>query len=317
MIKINETPESNILLTGACGYVGRALIPKLGNASLYIIDRAHNNEISQMSRKFICNDLNQITSEEKNFLTTYIGTVVHLAAARSDDFNKRKYIDDNLNATKSFLDALNPDGIKMFIHVGSVAAIDGEILEQNDSTINCADDYYRISKYQQQKIIESWSITNNIPLVILAPSAIHDMNAKVNSTNIGRLEKAVTFFKIVPEINVLKSLTTMSSLVTAIKYFVNLKQEDIYRENSGLIQRYLIFDRPVMTVTEICKKKFKAKLVIKIPKLQSLLLILASLINFIGLQKIIPLSKDRVIKLYKPTDYNNVSGYKEWLNEKA
>ena len=130
MIKINETPQSNILLTGACGYVGRALIPELGHAPLYTIDRAHDSEISEMSNKFICNDLNKLTSEEKNFLKTYIGTVIHLAAARSDDFNKKKYIDDNLNATKSFLDALNPNGIKMFIHVGSVAAIDGEIIEK-------------------------------------------------------------------------------------------------------------------------------------------------------------------------------------------
>ena len=71
-----------------------------------------------------------------------------------------------------------------------------------------------------------------------------------------------------------------------------------------------------MTITEICKKKFKAKLVVKIPKLKSLLLLLASLINFIGLQKKIPLSKDRVMKLYKSTDYNNIKCYKEWFNEK-
>ena len=82
-----------------------------------------------------------------------------------------------------------------------------------------------------------------------------------------------------------------------------------------LIQRYLVLDKPVMTVTDICKKKFKAKFVIKIPKLQVLLLFFAGLIKLIGLERKIPLSKERVIKLYKPTDYNDVVGYKEWFNE--
>ena len=119
-----------------------------------------------------------------------------------------------------------------------------------------------------------------------------------------------------PEINVLKSLTTMSNLISAIKYFIDTKEESTEHKKINLIRRYLVLDKPVMTITEICKKKFKAKLVVKIPKLKSLLLLLASLINFIGLQKKIPLSKDRVMKLYKSTDYNNIKGYKEWLNEK-
>jgi hypothetical protein len=36
-----------------------------------------------------------------------------------------------------------------------------------------------------------------------------------------------------------------------------------------------------------------------------------------GLCKIIPLSKERIIKLYKPTDYKDEMDYKEWLDEEA
>ena len=317
MSKINETPQSNILLTGACGYVGHALIPKLGSAPLYTIDRAHDNEISQVSRKFICSDLNKLSSEDKTFLTTYIGTVIHLAAARSDDSYKKKYIDDNLNATKSFLDALNPNGIKMFIHIGSVAAIDGEILEKKGSTISSSDDWYRISKFQQQKIIELWAKENKVSLIILAPSAIYDSNAGNNMTNIGRLEKIVTFLKVVPEINVLKSLTSMSSLTDTIRYFLKVSTKNINYDNNNLIQRFLVLDKPIMTITEICKKKFNIKFVIKIPKLKTLLFFLASILEMMHLTRKLPLSKDRVVKLFKPTDYKNIAGYKEWNNEEV
>ena len=317
MTNTNEIPQSNILLTGACGYIGRALIPKLSNASLYTLDRAHNNQISKMSRKFICNDLNKLTSDEKYFLTNYVGTVVHLAAARSDDFNQRKYIDDNLNATKAFLDTLNPDGIEMFIHVGSVAAIDGEILEKKGCDISSSDDWYRITKFKQQKIIELWAEENNISLIILAPSAIYDSNASNNMTNIGRLEKIVTFLRVVPEINVLKSLTSMSSLIGTIKYFLSDRIECVSYDKKKSVQRFLVLDTPIMTITEICKKKFDVKFVIKIPKLKTLLFFLASILETLKLTRKLPLSKDRVIKLFKSTDYRNIEGYKEWNNEEV
>ena len=264
----------NVLITGVSGYVGKALVSELKNINLFSLDRIYDKNISRQSNKFICNDLNKLSLETESFLFDFSGTIVHLAAARSDDFSEKTYVIDTLRATETFIAKLDPKKIKLFIHIGSVAAIDGQVLEQKGITITCSDDWYRLSKYQQQKIIESWAIKNNIPLVILAPSAIYDSDASKNSTNIGRLEKVVNFLKVVP-------------------------------------------DNPVMTVTEICKKKFKAKLVIKIPKLQLLLLFFAGLIRLIGLESRIPLSRERVIKLYKPTDYKDVVGYKEWFNEDA
>ncbi len=317
MVNTNDTSHSSILLTGACGYVGRALIPQLGNSSLYTLDRSHDIQISHMSRKFICNDLNKLTADEKNFLTDFVGTVIHLAAARSDDFNESTYIDDNLNATRALLDALNPDRIKMFIHVGSVAAIDGEVLEKKGCTITSPDDWYRISKFKQQKVIELWAKENNVSLIILAPSAIYDSNASSNMTNIGRLEKIASILKVVPEINILKSLTSMSSLNDAIRYLLSAKIGSIYYDKGNLVQRFLVLDKPVMTVTEICKKKFNVKFVIKIPKLKTFLLFLATIIETLHLTKKLPLSKDRVVKLYKHTDYKNIQGYKEWDNEEV
>ena len=305
----------NVLITGACGYVGKALVSELENLKIFSLDRIYDEQVSEQSHKFICNDLNKLSIDTKSALINFSGIIVHLAAARSDDFSKKTYLIDNIKATEVFIERLDPKKIQLFIHACSVAAIDGEILEQEGKPITCADDWYRLSKYHQQKIIESWAILNNIPLIILAPSAIYDFNARQNSTNIGRLEKAVTFLKVVPEINVPKSLTSMKEFINAIKYLIDEKIRTTHYDRDVLVQRYLVIDKPVMTITNICKKMFKAKLIIKIPKLQILLLFIANLIKLLRLHKKIPLSKERVIKLYKPTDYSDVTGYKEWINE--
>ena len=46
-----------------------------------------------------------------------------------------------------------------------------------------------------------------------------------------------------------------------------------------------MLDKPVMTVTEICKEKFNAKLVIKIPKLKTLLFFLATIVEVLHLAR--------------------------------
>ena len=107
----------------------------------------------------------------------------------------------------------------------------------------------------------------------------------------------------------------MKEFINAIKYLIDEKIRTTHYDRDVLVQRYLVIDKPVMTITNICKKMFKAKLIIKIPKLQILLLFIANLIKLLRLHKKIPLSKERVIKLYKPTDYSDVTGYKEWINE--
>ena len=55
---------------------------------------------------------------------------------------------------------------------------------------------------------------------------------------------------------------------------------------------------------------------IKIPKLKTFLFFLATIVEVLHLARKVPLSKDRVIKLFKSTDYNNIAGYKDWSNEK-
>jgi len=306
---------NDILLTGSCGYVGSALSNALYDRNVIGIDRFDSGNYSKNINKFLKADLNCLTQKLKFFLHQFSGVVIHLAAARTDDADSATYLADNIDATKALIETLDASKIKKFIHMGSVAAIDGEKLDQKSSLPNNPDDWYRLSKYLQQNIIEQWATENSVPLVILAPSAVYDECAAQNSTNIGRLEQIVRFVKIVPSVNVLKSLTAMSLLIKAIMTVANTNEENKPLKNNGTINRYLIIDQPIMTVSEICRRKFNAKIVIYIPKLKFFLLILASILRRLKLENRFPLTQDRVNKLFRPTAYCAGNGYSEWKNE--
>ena len=250
---------NDILLTGSCGYVGSALSNALYDRNVIGIDRFDSGNYSKNINKFLKADLNCLTQKLKFFLHQFSGVVIHLAAARTDDADSATYLADNIDATKALIETLDASKIKKFIHMGSVAAIDGEKLDQKSSLPNNPDDWYRLSKYLQQNIIEQWATENSVPLVILAPSAVYDECAAQNSTNIGRLEQIVRFVKIVPSVNVLKSLTAMSLLIKAIMTVANTNEENKPLKNNGTINRYLIIDQPIMTVVKFVEENSMPK----------------------------------------------------------
>lgn len=298
-----------VLVTGASGYIGKALLENSRDMNITSLDRVFNDEVVQRSEDFINADLNDLTELQKNVLFSFEGVVVNLAAARSDDQFEAVYKRDNIQATDSLLKNLDPNKIRKFIHIGSVAAIDGERLEQHEIVPSTSDDWYRLTKFKQQLMISTWASKFRIPLVILAPSAVYDNNAIANSTNIGRLEKVISITKVAPRIDVIKSLTPMHLLIDAIGL-------SIFDSKSPEIERYLVVERPSTTVTKICQQKFKSKMIIPTPFLKSFLLLLAFLLLVFRLNHKFPLTRERINKLYRPTNYQPGTKYKDWYNEK-
>ena len=110
--------------------------------------------------------------------------VIHCASARFDYGIKADvYFKENVSKTKVFLKNLTAVNITQFIHVSSVAAIDGESIEYNDG-LNC-DNAYRATKYLQQRAVIAWCRQNNVPWDVVLPSAIYDDTPR-SDTNIER-----------------------------------------------------------------------------------------------------------------------------------
>jgi UDP-glucuronate 4-epimerase len=299
--------KERILVTGCSGFVGSHLTKKLDSYKKIGIDINNNIEITKLYDKFYKFDLSNISDPYVlNDLKKFSGVFIHLAAARSDRESIFQYKKNNIEATTEILKILNPTTIKFFVHISSVAAIDGRELETSGAKIIGSDDWYRHTKYEQEKIITEWCVSNNIKLLILAPSAIYTSKSR-KDTNIGRLQKISKLLPIIPSIEIKKSLTNIDDLIKEIINHLEGKETI-----NKIPKMRLVIDNPVYTVSQhmdIIKNKKLIK--IKFPFLKQTLIIISHIIEFLKMENHLPLTRNRVEKLFKDTGY---SGQKIYLD---
>lgn len=280
--------NKNLILTGSSGFVGSRLFDLLKNQfEIIAIDRNPSKTTTIVSDIGVnLPSLKDLPSEEI--------VVIHCAAARFDyGISAEHYYEDNVNATKSFLLSLEGLNISQFIHISSVAAIDGRNIAYNTS-LNC-DDAYRCTKFiQQQKVIE-WCNKRNIPLDILYPSAIYS-DLPRDDTNIGKLQKLANIFPIAPRINVIKSLTNLNKFSYFIGYLIGNPKK----------QHHLTIEIPAKTVTEIIKDSKNSKLyTFYVPRLDILLMGISYFLLYISklFNREPIITPSRVKKLFSDTSY--------------
>ena len=147
-------------------------------------------------------------------------------------------------------------------------------------------------------MILKWCIDRKVDLFILYPSAIFSINSNLD-TNIGKLQTVSKLFPIVPEINVIK---TLSFLPNISKFISDSLFGDI------LPGKYLSIDEPSLTVTKIIQGISSKNLkLIRIPFLKSLLKVLAFFLYIWFFGKIdMKLAPNRVTKLFRDTSYSNI-----------
>ena len=264
-----------IIVTGASGYVGNALACHLPSA--VGIDFQDSKQVQINCR------LSQIPNSVLNMFKD--SQVIHLAAARTDvGLSLCEYEESNINETEAFLKKLDDVSIRHFLHVSSVAALDGSKLSREDC--QTTDDYYRYTKFTQEKIVREWCVKKNIPLAVLYPSAIYDP-AFLGNTNVARLHKIAKLLPILPDIPVTKSLTSLNKFCNFIV------------DVSG---KKLCIEHPMMTVSEIMQSFFPDKKVVALPFLKPAIMLWASLSSFVSPTR--GLTRSRAVKLFKSTDYS-------------
>ncbi len=283
-----------ILITGSSGYVASDLVVRLNDqASIFGVDKIsseHNHINASIESKIFENYLNQFEGEEL--------IIINLAAARFDfGATAMDYYKQNVECHQIFTQALNKIKIKKFIHVSSVAALDGQKIAFSES-LNC-DDAYRSTKYLQELTIQKWCDANNIELIILYPSAIFSDDPR-SDTNIGKLQSISKFLPFVPKINVTKSLTYLPS-------FSRFIIDSVFGKIPA--GKYLTIEKPSLTVSNmiqiISNRPIKQ---ISIPFLQIILKIFAYcffILGFFG-RIDLKLTPNRVKKLFTDTSYSKV-----------
>lgn len=282
-----------LLVTGSSGYVGSFLIPLLKKRfSVTAIDIAqgeYTDIVSDISADDLCRKL----SSDEDYI------VIHCAAARFDyGISANVYYEENVCKTKVFLNSLTALNVAQFIHVSSVAAIDGEAIDYNDD-LNC-DNAYRATKYLQQCEVVDWCQRNKVPYDVVMPSAIYDDDPR-GDTNIGKLQTITRFFPVLPKIEVKKSLTYLPKFCAFIEQRIGAP--------SGAC--LLTIEKPVRTVTQIMRDQAGRRIwAIHVPGLKFGLYFL-SLVS-LGLAALLRrepmLTPSRVTKLFCDTSYAAYDG---------
>ncbi len=287
-----------VIVTGSAGYVASHLAPLMQQkAAVHGVDQSFSKYTDIQSK---------IESIEfKNHLKRFNDkelTIVNLAAARFDfGVAAKDYYRLNVECHHKFLKSLINHKVKKFVHISSVAALDGRHIFYSDE-LNC-DDAYRATKYLQEVIIQKWCDERDIELTILYPSAIFSDDLR-SDTNIGKLLSISKFIPFIPKINVVKSLTYLPNFS---RFIVDTVVGEI---PSG---KYITIEKPSLTVSEMIQVVSGRNIqLIHIPFFQLILKLAAKFLYALGIfGKIdLKLTPNRVVKLFSDTSYSKIN-YKD------
>jgi nucleoside-diphosphate-sugar epimerase len=160
-----------ILITGATGFVGRNLIPKLFNDNHDILELTRSITKSQelFGTKTFRLDITDIKFKEK-ILEFNPEVVIHLASflTSSDKFEDvKKLLDVNILFLSKVLDSVSKGNLKLFINTGTFA----EYLKGNENFEPAY--FYAATKTASRALVDYYSIAYDFKQCTIVPYTIY------------------------------------------------------------------------------------------------------------------------------------------------
>lgn len=172
-----------ILLTGASGFIGRALYAELNHEV---------NQIIRITRKKSFENSEVIVGDFENFkewdgLLKNIDVIIHLAGRAHifDDKSKdqlEKFRKINVDATINLAKSASRMGVKRLIFMSSIGVNGKEThstpFSIEDAPMPCSP--YALSKYEAELALQNIANISNLELVIIRPPLVYGPNAPGN-----------------------------------------------------------------------------------------------------------------------------------------
>lgn len=168
---------SNVLLTGAAGKIGRAVLPELVKAgySVRALEYADGLQVEHLDRvEVVTGDLRDASLAKQ--LVEDMDVVIHLANVKE---NRELFLDTNIKGTFYLLDACKECGhIKQYIQAGSDARAGIYYYPQpipitENHPHSGYPGYYPLSKVLEEVMCEQFRIMYQTPITVLRFSWVH------------------------------------------------------------------------------------------------------------------------------------------------
>lgn len=173
-----------VLVTGATGYIGQAVVDNLLSAGHFVVAVTRSAQTPEAWQRYkVEGQLNAIIAD----LTTdslaldglAIDVVVHLAAVMHGEPTMQ--LSDTLTATRSLLSAMDDAGISRLVGFSSLSVLDYRFLQAgagvDEQTPLCTEDMalgpYARMKREQELLFDAWRSQGDRQLITLRPGIVY------------------------------------------------------------------------------------------------------------------------------------------------
>lgn len=167
-----------ILVTGASGFVGKALIPMLIADTAHDVIAIDRHEPTFHHHKITFLNLDITENLNRHFDADILIHLIGSPGVWFSEANPEADYKINVGTTRALLDSLNPTRIKKIV-LASTWQIYGQNEPRERSQANPAN-LYAYHKYEAEKLCRAYCADNQIPYSILRPSWIYGPGMKKN-----------------------------------------------------------------------------------------------------------------------------------------
>lgn len=176
--------ESEVLVTGGTGFIGRRLVNRLLEKGYKVRVLTHRTITDEQYRSIFQREVDVFQGDIYNYedlekACTGIKTVYHAAAAMKGDWNY--HLDTTITGTKNLLDAAIKMGVKHFVYVSTLNVYNATRYPLGNS-INEDFPYeenpekrgsYSHAKLRAEEIVREYAEKNTISISILRPGLVY------------------------------------------------------------------------------------------------------------------------------------------------
>jgi len=254
----------NVLLTGATGFVGSAMVTKLLSDDVSVLAAVRKSlaNLPEPVQQIVLGDLSELKEiQQLSSVFEGVNSVIHVAARvhvmldeSSDPLSEFRKV--NRDGTLALAGMAAKAGVKRFIFISSIK-VNGEMTQPdspfipNDSLI--PEDAYGLSKYEAEQGLLALAKETDMEVVIIRPPLVYGPNVKANfASMMNWMRKSIPL----PfgAIHNKRSLVALDNLVDFIALCA-----DREKSPKAANQVFLISDNEDVSTTQLLQKVAKAQ----------------------------------------------------------